>query len=115
MKVLVCGGRKYTDAETIDKVLSTLDITILAHGGATGADSLAGEWAHRNHIPCNVFSADWRKYGKGAGPERNQRMLDQFKPDLVLAFPGGRGTADMVKRALAAGVTCRTLFEMLEE
>lgn len=41
---------------------------------------------------------------RSAGPKRNQRMLDKGKPDLVLAFPGGDGTADMVRKAKSAGV-----------
>lgn len=47
----------------------------------------------------------WKDHGKAAGPIRNQLMLDDFKPDLVVAFPGGKGTADMVKKAQDAGVT----------
>jgi hypothetical protein len=48
--------------------------------------------------------ADWNTHGRAAGPIRNQRMLDEVKPELVVAFPGGRGTADMVRRAREAGV-----------
>jgi hypothetical protein len=55
-------------------------------------------------IPCSVYMADWDGLGRKAGPIRNQRMLDEGKPDLVIAFPGGRGTADMVRRAREAGV-----------
>ena len=47
---------------------------------------------------------DWKKYGKKAGPLRNQQMLEEGKPDLVVAFPGGNGTADMVRRAKKANI-----------
>lgn len=51
-----------------------------------------------------TFRANSRKHGRAAGPIRNQQMLDEGKPHLVVAFPGGTGTADMVRRAQAAGV-----------
>ena len=50
------------------------------------------------------YVADWATHGKKAGPLRNQRMIDEGHPDLVIAFPGGKGTDDMTRRALAAGV-----------
>jgi hypothetical protein len=51
----------------------------------------------------SIYPADWTRHGKAAGPKRNQLMLDKEKPDLVIAFPGGKGTADMVARAKAQG------------
>ena len=51
-----------------------------------------------------VAEADWAKHGRKAGPIRNQRMIDEGRPDLVVAFPGGTGTADMVERARVAGI-----------
>jgi hypothetical protein len=73
-------------------------------GGASGADTLAEEWAKAQAIPCNVYHADWAKHVRAAGPMRNQQMLDEGRPTLVVAFPGGRGTADMVRRAREAGI-----------
>lgn len=104
LRVLVCGGRDYTDGYRVADVLSQLRIEELAHGNARGADRLAGWWAASKGIRCRVYPADWRSHGKGAGPLRNARMLRDFEPDLVVAFPGGKGTADMVRRAEAAGV-----------
>lgn len=65
---------------------------------------MASEFAKWKGIPVKTFRADWGKYGKSAGPRRNKQMLDEGRPDLVVAFEGGRGTADMVKQAKAAGV-----------
>ena len=47
--------------------------------------------------------ADWKQYGRGAGPIRNREMLQYSEPDIVVAFPGGAGTADMIRAARTAG------------
>jgi len=110
MRVLVTGGRDFTDFQSVSLMLSRMDlinlppITELCHGGARGADTLCGAWAKGHGIPVTVMKPDWNKHGKAAGVLRNQDMLDQFKPDALVAFPGGRGTADMVRRAESAGV-----------
>lgn len=109
MRVLVCGGRDWCDILammiSMDKVYDERGpITHLMHGGAQGADDEARVWALQRDIPTTPYPADWRTHGKAAGPSRNQRMIDEGKPDLVVAFPGGRGTADMVRRAKAAGI-----------
>lgn len=102
--VLVCGGRDYDDYEKVRATLNALKPWRVIHGGARGADNLADRWAQYCGIACEVYEADWETHGKAAGPMRNQKMLDDGKPDLVVAFPGGRGTADMVRRAKKAGV-----------
>lgn len=105
MRVLVCGGRHYTNFASVDRVLSALGPTVIIHGGCpTGADKFAGHWAEQNSVACRVEFADWGTYGPAAGPIRNQKMLEDHHPDLVVAFSGGKGTADMVRRAMAAGV-----------
>jgi hypothetical protein len=108
MRVLVCGGRDFADRQLAIDTLDSLDaergIGRIIHGAARGADTLADEWAAARGVPVERFHADWRAHGKAAGPLRNQRMLDEGRPGLVVAFPGGRGTADMVRRARAAGV-----------
>jgi hypothetical protein len=110
MRVLVCGGRDYCETSTVWGELDTIKRSVphetmcVIQGGATGADRIAREWCISREVPFDNYSADWTKHGKAAGPIRNQRMIDHGKPDLVLAFPGGRGTADMVRRARSAGV-----------
>lgn len=105
-RILVCGGRDYQNIKEVFTVLDGLrpSPTMIIQGGAYGADACASEWAYKRNIPERQFSADWKKHGRAAGPIRNQQMLDEGKPDLVVAFPGGTGTADMVRRAKAAGV-----------
>lgn len=108
MKVLVCGGRDFSDWRTLQRVLSglrdTRGIDLVISGGASGADDLAVRWAHHERIPACIFPANWRFEGRAAGPRRNQRMLDLGSPDFLVAFPGGRGTQDMIDRAIASGV-----------
>jgi hypothetical protein len=77
---------------------------VVIAGGARGADTLAVEWAKEREVMVEVYMAEWDQFGRKAGPIRNQRMLDEGKPDLVVAFPGGRGTAGMIALAEKAGV-----------
>ena len=109
MRVLVCGGRDFSDWPTANRVLDALHaktpIRCIIEGGASGADEIASDWSDANDIPEHrMVRAKWSKHGRAAGPIRNQEMIDECKPDLVVAFPGGRGTADMVRRAKAAGI-----------
>lgn len=117
-RILVCGGRDYNDRKTMFKALDDyckgLGLSdneqempfgvMVISGGASGADGLAIDWATVNFCSYHVFIADWQTHGKAAGPIRNKKMLDEGKPDVVIAFPGGRGTANMVKLAKEAGV-----------
>lgn len=104
MKVLVCGGRDYLNQKKVSEVLSDIGPTSIIHGNASGADALADSWARANEVPVQPFPADWGSYGKKAGYFRNKQMLDEGKPDMVVAFPGGKGTSNMVKLAQEAGI-----------
>lgn len=108
-RVLVCGGRNYVDAARIWSVLDHYhreadDFACLIHGAARGVDTIAGEWAEARGVRPLPFPADWTGLGNGAGHVRNAQMLREGKPTLVIAFPGGRGTANMTDRAKRAGV-----------
>lgn len=106
-KILVCGGRDYSDWARVDSVLDLIHletpITHLIHGNARGADRLGGSWARKRAVQEVACSADWDSYRKSAGHVRNKRMAE-LNPDLVVAFPGGTGTASMVRIAEAAGI-----------
>lgn len=104
MKVLVCGGRDYSDYAAVCKALDRWAITTLAQGGARGADLLSRKWALERGVPFIQFDANWALHGKRAGPIRNAQMLATFKPEMVIAFTGGRGTAHMREIAFLAGV-----------
>jgi hypothetical protein len=118
MRVLVCGGRDYADGKRVFAELDALMRPAFAagdaefvviHGNAPGADTLADAWAARRNVGREPYGADWKANGRAAGPIRNARMLAEGRPDLVLAFPGGRGTADMVRKANRAGVKVVTV------
>lgn len=80
------------------------DIWIIA-GGANGADAAAYDWAVTNWCRVTEYPADWKRHGRRAGPMRNTRMLDENPTiELVVAFPGGPGTADMVRQARARNI-----------
>lgn len=94
MRVLICGGRDYRDARrvrlTLDEAHLKHRFSLVIQGGARGADLLAEAWATARGVSCDTYHADWRE-GKAAGPIRNQRMIDQGRPELVIALPGGPG------------------------
>ncbi len=108
MRVLVCGGRNFNDENYLIEALHILGMRIplsaIIQGGARGADLLAKHFAHEYGIPAFEFRAQWKQYGKAAGHIRNKRMLEEGSPDMVLAFPGGPGTANMIAQARAADV-----------
>ena len=112
-RALVCGSRDWQDLSLVESVLRELSPREVIHGGARGADALVGVAAESLGIPVRTFPADWARHGRAAGPIRNEQMLREGRPDLVVAFHDdpdlGRGTADMVRRALAAGVPVRVV------
>lgn len=104
MKTIVCGGRGYNDPGHVFRVLTELDPapSMIIEGGASGADAWAKSWGMQNDVPLSTYYADWAKHGRAAGPIRNAEMLKVA--ERVVAFPGGKGTADMVRRAKVAGI-----------
>lgn len=136
LRVLVCGSRDWDDEQMVHSILTGLyaedevghmltEMTkfVVIEGGAKGADAAAAHWARCSPMHSHNesedqpkflhlrFPADWKQYGRAAGPMRNQQMLDEGKPDIVLAFKNGfgksavpGGTEDMVHRAKKAGV-----------
>ncbi|ACL58817.1 DUF2493 domain-containing protein [Methylobacterium nodulans] len=105
-RILVTGDRECRDLERIYMELDALLPTMSAFmcGGEPGADTLAWDWGWSRNFHCERCIADWRQHGRAAGPLRNARMIAEGRPDLVLAFPGVRGTADCVRNAEAAGI-----------
>lgn len=113
-KVLVCGGRDYDNRERLFEALDrSLEAATMAgksftlvHGGARGADALAGLWAsmREDDVTVRVYEANWKRHKKAAGPIRNKLMLTKEKPHVIIACKGGNGTAHMMKIGRQAGV-----------
>jgi hypothetical protein len=104
LKVLVCGGRDFHDTKRVDEVLCKYAPSVVIHGCARGADTLASIWASQHGVREMKFPADWATHGKAAGMIRNAQMLQEGAPDMVIAFPGGKGTANMIALARRAGI-----------
>lgn len=100
---LVCGGRCYADQERIDFFLSLFGVRRVVHGDAAGADTGAKVWAMRRGIPHDPVPI---RRPQENGFDRNTRMLAEYlkQIDIVLAFPGANGTADMVRKSRKAGL-----------
>ena len=109
MRVLVCGSR-YTDRAEVyaelDRLHAEYVFTTIIAGGGGGLDALALEWAQSGGAATRAFRAEWGTFGRigKSGPLRNARILEESRPDIVVASSGGRDTANMVKQAKAAGV-----------
>lgn len=134
MKVIVCGGRNYTDQNTLfremDRIHAIQPITLVIEGGQRtrdkergligGADYWAYMWAASRRVAVVREDANWNdlsqpdariktnrhgeKYDSNAGPRRNRRMITKYQPDAIIPFPGGEGTADMVRQGYEFGV-----------
>lgn len=123
-RVLVCGGRNYNNVTRLHHILTRRhaehSIGVIVSGMARGADLLAVDWANQNNIHVDPYPAEWddltqpdaliivrrngTRYDLRAGFRRNQKMIDIGKPHLVIAFPGGSGTKDMINRAEKAKI-----------
>jgi hypothetical protein len=124
MRVLVCGGRTFgidsdggitNEADKLFDALEDLrecygDDLVIIEGGARGADTIASVWATHQRVKHICFKADWQRHGSAAGRLRNTQMIEQGKPDLVLAAPGGPGTRNMMQQAKQYGIEVRCVL-----
>ena len=122
MRLAVSGGRYFADVPLLWRSLDELHkstpegIQLLVEGASDevtgpykGADYWAHQWALARQVPCLRMRAEWEKHGRAAGPIRNGEMLKTYQLDYLLAFPGGRGTANMIEQAERAGIVFRTV------
>lgn len=106
--VLVCGGRNFCDSRLLFEEINSLHkktpFTVLIEGDAYGADKMSEVWATINDVPVVKYPAKWWLHGNSAGYKRNMEMLRDGKPNLVVAFPGGKGTQMMMRLARDRGI-----------
>lgn len=116
-RVCVTGGRAFNDRQFVFHHLDDFHegedgpITELGEGEAAGVDRFAKQWAKSRGVPVKPYKADWDRYGDAAGAIRNGEMLEDFKPDRLLVFPGGTGTTNCAKQARKLGIE-RTFFTL---
>ena len=107
-RVLVCGDRNWSDRKFLEDYLDKINIDTLIQGDCSGADRLAKEYAQKKEITCLSFPALWKEHGRKAGPLRNALMLEEGKPDFIVAFhddiENSKGTKDMKNKAKKAGL-----------
>ena len=122
MRILVCGARNWSDYIAIRDVIASLlplGVECIIEGEAAGADSMGRVAANELGIAVLKFPADWNKHGKAAGPIRNKQMLEEGKPDLILAFHDdidkSKGTKNMLEQAQKAGIVTRLYSHKLVE
>lgn len=117
MRVLICGSRHFNDYERFKKeVMNALPVgdyigSTVISGHAKGADTLGEQFARDMGLQLQTFPADWNVHGRAAGPIRNTQMLQQGKPDIVIAFlaENSRGTKNMINQAEKAGVPVKVI------
>jgi hypothetical protein len=103
MNVVITGGRDFADRDLLFAVLDDIHdtrgpITLIRNGGMTGADALSSRWAYERQVDTECVGALWGQYRKRAGPIRNEWMISRGT-DVLVAFPGGRGTANTIEIA----------------
>lgn len=116
-RIIVAGSRDFDNRELLhfhlDRILATKENAEIVSGHAKGADSMAEEYAKEKGIALSVFPADWKQYGRAAGPIRNKQMLDYIcegNPVLVAFWDGeSRGTKNMIDIAKKRNVECHVI------
>lgn len=110
-RVIVCGGVDFSDRDLcftqLEKLLSQYENVEIVSGHARGADSLGEEYAREHQLSLKEFPAEWKKYGRAAGPIRNREMLKyamEAKPVIIAFWDGeSRGTKNMINQGEKAG------------
>lgn len=107
---LICGSRDFADNRMFGDAMRRLVRErgmpeCIIHGGQRGADTMAENWCKDMEVDCLRVPGKFTTLGKKAGPIRNNRMIKRWmRPDFVVAFPGGKGTANMVAQASTMGI-----------
>lgn len=113
-RIAVTGGRNFDDLRLVNWAFKEIGLgygDVLVHGACRGADTICARVAQLCGAEIEAHPADWKKHGKAAGPVRNREMLESGI-DMLIAFPGGRGTFNAVMTARSIGVPVWDLREI---
>lgn len=112
VSVVITGGRDFLDWSAVHKLLFELyydhgdRLRVSVGDCPTGVDAAVVSWlAHRPLVPHKIYRAEWAISGKRAGPLRNAAMIDEARPSVVFAFPGGKGTKNCKDYARSKGIS----------
>ncbi|MGN8021155.1 DUF2493 domain-containing protein [Phyllobacterium sp. 22229] len=114
MRLLISGGRHFDVAEAIldelNRIHAACPVTVLIHGGLPALGSVAEDWARQNDVHIVRYPANWSLLGKQADTKRNRFMLEDSRPDALLAFPGGKHLQELVQQAHARHIPVITAY-----
>lgn len=114
-RLLVCGGRDFSNSALVYRVLEELHsahrFTLVIHGGERGVDSLTDAWAMNKRLPIEAYRPDWPLHGKLADAKRQVEMLRSGRPTMLVAFPGGKGTKNLVQLAYSIPIPTIILYD----
>ncbi|KQN63869.1 MULTISPECIES: DUF2493 domain-containing protein [Rahnella] len=117
MRVLICAGRFYADIHTVERVLElyahSQHIRVLIHGGHQSLGAMIERWARDADVHVVRYPANWALHGKYAEIRRNLFMIEDSRPDIILAFSGGEDTAECIKLARQAGIKVMEMDDAL--
>lgn len=106
MRVIIAGSRDVNDYWLLEQTIreSGFEISSVVSGGAAGVDALGERYAKMHNVTVDVYPADWREFGKAAGPIRNQKMAENADALIAIRKDLSRGTTDMINRAKEKGL-----------
>lgn len=104
-KTIIAGSRTITDYTVVCDAIAAAKWTIteVVCGGARGVDMLGARWGREHDVPVRMFPAEWDRYGRRAGYERN-KVMAAYADALVAVTMGSKGTAHMIEVAEAMGL-----------
>jgi hypothetical protein len=121
MRLLVSGDRywKWEERLIILEEIKKMNPSVIIHGGAKGVDTIAGKVGIYLGIEVIVFPAEWHIYGKAAGAIRNLQMIEEGKPDFILAFHkninDSKGTKHMINQAVNHKIPYKLIDKQLSK
>ena len=117
MRTIIAGSRKCPHYHLVCQAVEEAGwkITTVISGCARGVDTFGEQYAEEHGIPVERHPADWERFGRSAGPRRNQEMAQCAEALIAVLYPGSRGTENMIQQAKAAGLKIHVKYFELPE